>query len=121
VHGAQRWTVAGAMLGGVSETRLTVFLTEDDRAGRQSAADAIVALARRGGVAATVHRGIEGFGASGHLRAARLPDLARGLPLVVEIVGAAGRIAEIIGLARELAPGVLVTTEELRSGPPPPG
>ncbi len=60
---------------------------------------------------ATVWRGIEGFGATGHLRAARLPDLARGLPLVVEVIDDEQAVDAFLPVVRELATGALVTTE----------
>ncbi|HUY30692.1 MAG TPA: DUF190 domain-containing protein [Acidimicrobiales bacterium] len=100
------------MTTGAPATRLMVFLTEDDRAGHESLADALVRRARDAGLAgATVWRGIEGFGASGHLRAARLPDLVRGLPLVVEVIDGSEAVERFIAVVSELAGGALVTTE----------
>lgn len=92
--------------------RCTVFLCEDDRSGHEALADV---LRRRAaaldGVSATVWRGIEGFGASGRLRAERLPDLARGLPLVLEVVGPAMLVEGFVASLHDLARGSLVTTE----------
>jgi PII-like signaling protein len=89
-----------------------VFLSEDDRVGHHSAADTLLQRARAAGLSgATIWRGIEGFGASGHVRAARLPDLARGLPLVVELIDDEQAIADFLPVVRELANGALVTTE----------
>lgn len=89
-----------------------VFLTEDDRCGHRSVAEALLDKARARGLAgATVWRGIEGFGASGHLRASRLPDLARGLPLVLEVIDSPSHVEEFLADVRDLAAGALVTTE----------
>ncbi|HET9092297.1 MAG TPA: DUF190 domain-containing protein, partial [Acidimicrobiales bacterium] len=61
-------------------TRLVVFLTEDDRIGRRCTAEVLLERAREAGLAgATILQAVEGFGRGGRLRAARLPDLARGL------------------------------------------
>jgi uncharacterized protein len=102
--------------------RLMVFLTEDDRTGHHSVAEGLLERARAAGLAgATIWRGSEGFGPSGHLRAERLPDLARGLPLVVEIIDEEASITNFIPIVREIAPGALVTTEVVRiarSSPP---
>jgi len=108
----------------VPKTRLMVFLTEDDRAGRRSVAEALLERARSSGLAgATIWRGVEGFGHSGHLRAARMPDLARGLPLVLELIDDEAAIEGFLPAVCELASGSLVTTElvqaeRLRQGEP---
>lgn len=96
-------------------TRLMIFLTEDDRAGRQGLHEALLQRAREDGIAgATVWRGIEGYGASGHLRTIRSPDMVRGLPLVVEVVDRAERVEDFLRVVGEMAPGSLVTKEPVR-------
>lgn len=96
-------------------TRLMIFLTEDDRSGHRSLHEALLQRAREDGVAgATVWRGIEGFGSSGHLRTTRSPDLVRGLPLVFEIIDAAERVEAFLEVVGEMAPGSLVTKESVR-------
>ncbi|MDA8292287.1 MAG: DUF190 domain-containing protein [Actinomycetota bacterium] len=93
-------------------TRLMVFLTEDDRVAHRSVAEELLLRAHDAGLAgATIWRGIEGFGATGRLRAARLPDLARGLPLVFEVIDEVGSVEAFLPAVRELASGALVTTE----------
>jgi uncharacterized protein len=93
-------------------TRLMIFLTEDDRVGPRSTHDALLQRAREDGMAgATVWRAIEGFGRSGRVRAARFPDVARGLPLVVELIDDEERIESFLPVVAELAPNALVTTE----------
>ena len=92
--------------------RLVIFLSEDDRVGQTSAALALLERAKSEGLAgATLWRGIEGFGRHGHLRAERLPDLARGLPLLVEIIDDSEPIRRFLAAIRDLALDVLVTTE----------
>jgi hypothetical protein len=103
------------MAGESDATRLMVFLTEDDRIDHHSVAQALLERAREAGLAgATIWKGSEGFGPSGHLRAERLPDLARGLPLVVEVIDADERITSFLPFVREIAAGALVTTEVVR-------
>lgn len=100
------------MTAGAAATRLMLYLTEDDRVDSRSLADVVIERARDAGlVGATLWRGLEGFGASGRLRAARLPDLARGLPLVVEIIDAPEVVAGFLPVLRELAAGALLTLE----------
>jgi len=109
--------VAGERVG----TRLMVFLSEDDRCGHKELAAVLVERAREAGLAgATLWRGIEGFGASGRVRTARFPDMASGLPLVVEVIDRAERIEAFLPAVAELAPGSLVTREDvrIRRGPP---
>ncbi|MHB1487229.1 MAG: DUF190 domain-containing protein [Acidimicrobiales bacterium] len=99
----------------VNATRLMVFITEDDRVGHGSLDKALVQRAREEGLAgATVWRGVEGFGASGHLRSTRFPDLARGLPLVVELIDLPDRIDAFLPVVRELAGESFVTKENVR-------
>jgi len=96
-------------------TRIMIFLSEDDRLGRHGLHQAIVDRARDDGMAgATVWRGIEGFGSSGHVRTMRFPDAATGLPLAVEMFDSPERIEAFLPVVRELAPGSLVTREEIR-------
>lgn len=95
-------------------TRVTVFLTEDDRFQHRSAAEVLLERAKDAGMAgATVVRGIEGFGASGVLRTSRLPDLARGLPLVFELIDTKKRVDEFVAQIHEVAGRSLVTIEEV--------
>ncbi len=104
---------------GAPATRLMVFLSEDDRVGHRSVAEELLRRAREAGLAgATIWRGIEGFGANGRLRAARLPDLARGLPLVVELIDDEAAVLAFLPVVCELAGGALVTTEEVHISRP---
>jgi PII-like signaling protein len=102
--------------------RLMVFLTEDDAYGHRIAAEELLDRARVSGLAgATVWRALEGFGRGGHLRAARLPDLARGLPLVFEVIDDEEAVSRFVEEAvSEVAPGTLVTLEPVQVSSPPP-
>lgn len=96
-------------------TRIVVFLSEDDRVGHRGLHEAIVDRARDDGMAgATVWRGIEGFGSSGHIRTDRFPDALTGLPLAVELIDAPDRIEAFLPVIREMAPGSLVTRESVQ-------
>ncbi len=95
--------------------RLMVFLTEDDRVDHRSAADVLLRRAHDVGLSgATVWRGVEGFGRSGHLRAARLPDLARGLPLLFDVIDLEEAIDGFLPAIAEAVPGALVVTQPVR-------
>ena len=96
-------------------TRLVVFLTEDDLVGHHHAHEALLHRAQEQGLAgATVWRGVEGVGRSGHVRAARFPDSVSGLPVAVEVVDTAERVDAFLATVHELAPGALVTREPVR-------
>jgi uncharacterized protein len=96
-------------------TRVMVFLSEDDRIAHHGLHEALLNRAREDGMAgATVWRGIEGFGASGHLRTARFPDAATGLPLALELIDVPERIEAFLSVVHELAPGSFVTREEIQ-------
>lgn len=96
-------------------TRITVFLSENDRLAHHGLAEALLERARHSGIAgATVWRGIEGFGRSGDFRTARFPDVVSGLPLAVELIDAPERIESFLPLLAELAPGSFATRQEVR-------
>jgi hypothetical protein len=95
-------------------TRLMVFLTEDDRAGRRPLYEELLERAREDGMAgASAWRGIEGFGSSRRLRTSRFPDTVVGLPIVVEVIDVPERVEAFLAVVRTLAPGSLVTSEQV--------
>lgn len=96
-------------------TRLTIYLTEDDRVGHRWAWEALVEAAREGGLAgATVWRGVEGFGRRGYVRSSRFVDAAEGLPLAVELIDRDERIDRFLPAVARLVAGALVVRERVR-------
>ncbi len=96
-------------------TRLMIYFTEDDRAGRRGTYEALVERAREDGIAgATAWRGIEGFGSSGRLRTSRFPDTVAGLPIAVEIIDLPERVEAFLPTVLALTAGSLVTREQVR-------
>lgn len=96
-------------------TRIVIYLSEDDRVGHRGLHEALIERAREDGMAgATVWRGIEGFGSSGRIRTTRFPDMATGLPLALEVIDLPERIEAFLPVVKELAPGSLVTREEVQ-------
>jgi len=91
-----------------------VFIGESDHWHGKPLYEAIVLRAREEGIAgATVVRGIEGYGATSHLRTTRLLELSSDLPLVIEIVDQADRIAAFLPKLDEMVGDGLVTTERV--------
>ena len=95
-------------------TRLMIFLSEDDRIGHRGLHEVLLNRAREDGIAgATVWRGVEGFGASRHLRTDRFPDANMGLPLALEVIDIPERIDAFLLAVAELAPHSFVTKEPI--------
>jgi len=104
-------------------TRIMIFLSEDDRVGHHGLHEALLDRAREDGMAgATVWRGIEGFGASGHVRSGRFPDAGAALPLALEVIDKPERIEAFLHAVTRMAPRSFVTREQVqmtRSGAVP--
>jgi uncharacterized protein len=93
-----------------------IFLSEDDRVGRRGLHELLLERARDDGLAgATLWRGTEGFGRSGHFRTDRFPDASIGLPLALEIIDDAERIEAFLPTIQRLAPHSFVTREEVET------
>ncbi len=76
---------------------LRIFIGEKDRCDGRPLYEYIVKLAREEGLAgATVHRGIEGFGASSRMHTARILRLSEDLPIIIEIADKEERIAPFV-------------------------
>ena len=73
-----------------------VLTHERARVGHQSVVEAALALARRAGLAATVARAQEGWSAHGGVRAASQVELSDDLPIIIELVAPAERMAEAL-------------------------
>jgi hypothetical protein len=92
-----------------------VFLCEDDRLHHRALFKELLTIAHDKGIlGATVWRGIEGFGPGGHVRTSRFPDATTGLPVVIELVDNDDRVDGFLESVHELAPGSLVTREQIR-------
>jgi hypothetical protein len=94
---------------------LRIYIGESDRWHHQPLYEAIVLKARELKMAgATVLRGAMGFGATSHLHTAKILRLSMDLPVVIEIVDTAERIAEFLPTLEEMVTEGLVTLEEVR-------
>lgn len=96
-------------------TLLRIFIGESDSHGSQPLYEAIVELLRREGVAgATVVRGIAGFGRSSVVHTSKVLRMSADLPIVIEAVDTAERIAEVVPLLDDLIDEGLVTLERVQ-------
>jgi PII-like signaling protein len=94
--------------------RLTIVIGESDRHHHHPLASEIVDRARKAGLAGcSVFRGLEGFGATGHLHTARLLSLSEDLPVAIVIVDAAERIEAFLPQIDELITGGLAIVDEV--------
>ncbi|MEW5826510.1 MAG: DUF190 domain-containing protein [Candidatus Bipolaricaulota bacterium] len=92
-----------------------IYIGESDKSGHQPLYEAIVQLARRRGLAgATVLRGIMGFGAHSRLHTAKVLRLSEDLPIVVELVDRADRLAPFLEEIDGIIAEGLVTLEPVR-------
>ncbi len=93
---------------------LRVFIGESDRYAGQPLYTAIVERARKEGLSgATVFKGIEGYGGHSVVHAARVFDLSTDLPVLIEIVDTAERIAAFIPILDEFVSDGMVTLESV--------
>jgi uncharacterized protein len=104
---------------------LRIFIGESDGHGGRPLHEAIVLKAREMGLAgATVLRGPMGFGKSSRLHTTKILRLSQDLPLIIEIVDAADKIAAFADSLNGMMGSGLVTTEKvtvLRYGTEAPG
>ncbi len=94
---------------------LRIFIGESDRIDGQPLHEAIVAEARRQGMAgATVLRGHLGFGAHSRIHTAKILRLSEDLPVVIEIVDKPERIAAFLPTLDQWIKEGLITLEPVR-------
>lgn len=94
--------------------RVRVYLNERDTAEGQPLYLAVIErLRREGATGATALRGIAGFGAGHRLRTAGADALST-MPVVVEWVDRAERVARVLPALDDLLPEALITVEDLR-------
>jgi PII-like signaling protein len=96
--------------------RLRIYIGEAEHHHGRPLYRAVVEAARSAGLAgATVLRGIEGYGPKHGLQTAHVVDLSPDLPVVVEIVDEAGRIAAFLPTAQAMVDSGLITLEDVQA------
>ena len=94
---------------------LRIFIGENDKWEGKPLYEAIVLKARAAGLAgATVLRGMEGFGAKSRIHTARILRLSEDLPIIIEIVDSAEKIAAILPELDRMVGEGLITLENIR-------
>jgi PII-like signaling protein len=93
---------------------LRIFVGESDRWEGRPLYEAIVRKAREAGLAgATVLRGMQGFGANSRIHTTKILRLSEDLPIVIEIVDEADRIAAILPALDAMVSEGLMTLERV--------
>jgi uncharacterized protein len=94
-------------------TRLTVYVGESDRHHHKPVYDEIVHRAHAAGLAgASVFRGLEGYGASHHIRTTRILSLSDDLPIAIVIIDTDEKIRGFLPqLDDVIGGGALVTLD----------
>ncbi len=105
----------GVFAEGRAAQRLRVYVGESDRINGKPVYEAIVLKAREFHLAgATVLRGPMGFGANSRIHTAKVLRLSEDLPIVVEFIDTAEKIALLRPYLNEVIAGGLVTIEDVR-------
>ena len=98
-----------------SRQLVRIFVGEQDRWQGRPLYEAIVDEARALGLAgATVFKGVMGYGAKAHLHTAKLLELSYDMPMVVEIVDSAPKVAKLLPRLKAMVADGLVTIEKAR-------
>ena len=93
---------------------LRIFVNESDRwEGRPLYEMIIRAAKEKGLVGATALRGMEGFGTSGRVHSVKVLHLSEDVPIVVEIIDAAERIAVLLPVLDKMVAEGAVTIEKV--------
>lgn len=94
---------------------LRVFVGESDRWEGKPLYEAVVALARRRGLAgATALRGFTGYGAHSRVHTSKILRLSQDLPVVIEIVDTPERIETFLPELEAMIPEGLITLERVQ-------
>src|SRR5215510_1974474 len=94
---------------------LRIFIGESDHWKGIPLYEAIILKAREMGIAgATMLRGMMGYGAASRIHTAKILRLSEDLPVVIEIVDSAEKIAELMPFIDEMVTEGLVTLEDIR-------
>lgn len=98
----------------VPARRLTVHLSDTDLWHHKPLYHEIVRRAHHAGlIGATVIRGMEGFGSSGHIHTTRILSLADNLPIMVIIIDTEPKIRDFLSHLDDITTECLVTIESL--------
>jgi len=94
---------------------LRIFIGESDRWEGKPLCEAIILKAREMNIAgATMLRGMMGYGAASRIHTAKILRLSEDLPIIVEIVDGAEKIAALLPVIEEMVTEGLVTLENIR-------
>ncbi|MEC9488771.1 MAG: DUF190 domain-containing protein [Halanaerobium sp.] len=92
---------------------LKIFIGEDDHYQHEPLYHAIIKVLKENGMAGgTVIKGIEGFGANSRIHSARILRLSEDLPVMIEVVDRAEKIASILPLLREMVNDGLIVIQD---------
>ncbi len=95
-------------------TLLKIIVNEDSVYKGKSLYSAVVKKLKDAKIAgATVTRGIEGYGRSGRINTERILDLSAGLPVVIEAVDAAEKIAAALPEIKKITGEGLILTMDV--------
>jgi len=94
---------------------LRIFIGESDKWEGKPLYEAIILKAREMNIAgATMLRGMMGYGAASRIHTAKILRLSEDLPIIVEIVDGAEKIAALLPIIEEMVTEGLVTLENIR-------
>ncbi len=94
---------------------LRIFIGESDKWEGKPLYEAIILKARELNIAgATMLRGMMGYGAASRIHTAKILRLSEDLPVIVEIVDSAEKIATLLPFIDEMVTEGLVTLEDIR-------
>lgn len=94
---------------------LRIFIGESDKWEGVPLYEAIILKARELNIAgATMLRGMMGYGAASRIHTAKILRLSEDLPVIVEIVDSAEKIATLLPFVDEMVGEGLVTIEDIR-------
>lgn len=94
---------------------LRIYIGEQDKWRGKPLYEAIILKARETGIAgATMLRGAMGYGAASRIHTAKILRLSEDLPVVVEIVDSADKIAAFLPVVDEMVAEGVATLESVR-------
>ena len=93
---------------------LRIHFGEDDKWHGKSLYHAIVEKCREMGIAgATVYRGVEGFGASGHIRKHHFVQISSDRPIMVSVVDTEDNISRLLPVLDEMVNEGLIAMSDV--------